>query len=178
MISTVSVRSFFARVVVIATIGAIAGACSEKSIPDEADSENSTTIRLPVLTFCSTGLPESLENAFAGLDVAGRYVTFDDSLRSLPQLAGYVELSSQRRSRESLLALGRGVIDGCQLDYEISFDKTNSNLGVSLFGFLSEAESGNMKWDSLDGKIGSVVPASITIINDNGQVRVLFHVSY
>jgi hypothetical protein len=166
-------------------MGAMGIACSEspalgvsREEQFNGESEEREIVRLPVFAFCDARVLESLECFAEGLALSGNLVRFDEQNRSDSRLSGFIEITSSQYSRLTLLSVARDVTRDCSLDYEATFDKTEPADNARFFAFLNSVERGNMNWQNSSGDFGIVDPYSISIVNEEGVVRVLFNVDF
>ncbi len=97
-----------------------------------ADSD-SIVVNIPVLNSCVNDAQARIASLPSKLELTAKYIEFSRTLQSAPQLAGFIQLSSQKYDKGFLIRMGNGFITNCDINTTILFEEKDAKL---LYGMI------------------------------------------
>jgi hypothetical protein len=151
----------------IAAASLVVGACER--------TDATVVARAPVLQGCLSAVQKRVEDA-PQFQHSVRYVAFDDSLREVPHVVGFVELASSVLSQEELNQYAGGFTTDCRTRYRDVYDLNEAGSVDRLAQFLGHAQERRVSFRDLDGTGGPVDPDQMYMTFGNGQVQLFFNI--
>ena len=126
-------RSSFRMLAGLALVALSSAAC----VPGQDE----VTVYFPVLDACEADASTRIEESAESSRVTARLVSFDDTFRSPPEVAGFVEVTSSDVSRDILIGYARGFAQECLPEFQRTFDKANPADATQLFDLLEDSRN-------------------------------------